>query len=274
VARKPAPPQRQIAKREVPQRPTPQKKQAGQWQTVQLTSARRDVVYIDETLRSPPVARRSREIFVAYPYSFPEDDYRGVFADLEKAFNVKFRYADEQITNRQILAKIENMILSAQFSLFDVTTWNANVALELGIAMGRDRDYYLLFDPTHARNPKGGELPADLGGIDRIQYRSYGQLREGITKLLAQEFGVRAQKERQEDPVLALRTLVMPVLEETPGLKIGEIADALNISTDLAKVVIRPMVAAGSLRTKGATRAMRYYVKPVKGKARKKVATA
>jgi hypothetical protein len=32
------------------------------------------------------------------------------------------------------------MIEEAEFSIFDVTTWNANVALELGVAMGKGLD--------------------------------------------------------------------------------------------------------------------------------------
>jgi hypothetical protein len=43
------------------------------------------------------------------------------------------------------------MMTDAAFSLFDTTLWNANVALELGIAYGRGLDYYIRFDPTKGR---------------------------------------------------------------------------------------------------------------------------
>lgn len=97
---------------------------------------------------------RPRTVFVAYPYALPRGDYRRPFTDLAKAFDVEFQFADERITNRQILDKIADMIVSARFNLFDVTRWNANVALELGIAIGGERPYYLLFNPSDPENPR------------------------------------------------------------------------------------------------------------------------
>ena len=205
-------------------------------------------------------ARRSRRIFVAYPYSIPKADYRRPFNDLAKAFDdVEFQFADERITNKQILDKITDMIQTARFSLFDITTWNANVALELGIAIGAGRDYYLLFDPTHADNPKGSEVPADLGGLDRIQYRSYAELEEGLTKLLAQEFGV--PRDEPADPVSDFRKMVPGLVQAEPGLKIGEIANELGIPIEIAQVVVYPLVASGELETTGVKRGTRYYIR-------------
>lgn len=204
-------------------------------------------------------APRPRRVFVAYPYILPKDDYRRPFNELGLAFNVEFQFADERITNKQILDKITDMIASARFSLFDITTWNANVALELGIATGQDRAYYLLFNPEHADNPKGQEVPADLGGLDRIQYRSYAELEDGLTKLLAQEFGV-PRKGDQADPVRDFRERVPEVLSTEPGLRVGEIADRLGITVELAQVVVRPLAAGGKLETTGARRGMRYYL--------------
>jgi hypothetical protein len=211
-----------------------------------------------DILNQPAPAARSRRIFVAYPYSLPKRDYRRPFTELQKAFDVEFQFADERITNRHILDKITEMIVTARFSLFDITTWNANVALELGIAMGRGRDYYLLFNPTH--DPDTGQVPADLGGLDRIEYKSFAGLEEGLTKLLAQEFGVTREPER-DDPVRHLREQVPGVLDAEPGLKIGEIADRLHIPVEVAKVVVRPLVASGELESTGVKKGMRYYLR-------------
>jgi hypothetical protein len=220
-------------------------------------------------------SRRSRRIFVAYPYVLPKADYRRPFNELAKAFGVEFAFADERITSSQILQKIIKMIVESRFSLFDVTTWNANVALELGIAMGRNRDYYLLFNPDHGKNPKGTAVPADLGGFDRIEYTSYAGLEEGLTRLLVQEFGLPREKQQRPDPVKDLRESVPAIVRANPGLKIGEIAEQLNVPVELAKVVVRPLVG-DELETTGQTRGTRYYLdgRAPQSSRKRKTATA
>jgi hypothetical protein len=79
------------------------------------------------------------------------------------------------------------MMERAEFSLFDVTHWNANVTLELGLAIGKRLDYYILWSPTEKHpNP-----PADLGGIDRIEYRDFAGLKDGLRRLMRQRFPSR-----------------------------------------------------------------------------------
>jgi hypothetical protein len=203
---------------------------------------------------------RSRRIFVAYPYAFPEQDYRRPFQALEKAFDVRFDYADQQISSSQILQKITAMIMEARFSLFDVTRWNPNVALELGIAMGANRDYYLLFNPTDALNPKAGDVASDLSGFERLHYRSYHELEERLTKLLIQEFGVPRTEATPDDPAAECRVRVPLMLAKQPGLKIGEIAQELNVTTEFARIIVDPLRTAGVLETTGVKKGTRYYL--------------
>jgi nucleoside 2-deoxyribosyltransferase len=92
--------------------------------------------------------KNSRSIFVAYPYEFSKDDYRGAFNEVAEEYEVEFTYADEQITSQQILEKVTRMIKESGFAIFDITNWNPNVALELGIATGLGEEYYVLFDDS------------------------------------------------------------------------------------------------------------------------------
>jgi len=223
----------------------------------------RGKIFTDHMVSIQPRARVSRgaserrTIFVAYPYSIPRDDYRRPFAELAKAFSVKFVFADEEITNKQILDKITGMIRTSRFSLFDITDWNANVSLELGVAVGLQKDYYLLFDPTRERR----EVPSDLGGIDRLQYRSYTELETVLSQLLIQQFGVPSQQRDRapSDQMAALRDAALEVVDRRSGPKMRQIADELGIPIELAKAVVRPMVEDGELETHGQTRGMRYY---------------
>src|SRR5262249_2489602 len=116
-----------------------------------------------------PVREQTRTVFVGYPYKLPKDDYRAVFADVGEEYRVSCGFGDDELTSEHILEKIAGMIAAADFSLFDITYWNPNVALELGIAYGRGLDFYILFDPTKEEE----EVLADLRGIDRIEYTSY-----------------------------------------------------------------------------------------------------
>src|SRR3954469_12426683 len=90
----------------------------------------------------------SRSIFVAYAYNiYDRRDYRGVFVQLEKAYGVKFIFADEKITNMHILQKIISYIKASDFSLFDISGWNPNVTLELGVALAMSENWYICFNP-------------------------------------------------------------------------------------------------------------------------------
>src|SRR5712675_2066735 len=133
------------------------------------------------------------KIFVAYPYAFKKADYRAPFKKVGKEYGVEFVYADQKITAIHILEKITEMMTDAEFSLFDITTWNANVALELGVAMGLSLDYYILFNPENEE----GDVPADLGGIDRLQWTSHTELQGELSRLMRQQFGAPPE-ERDE----------------------------------------------------------------------------
>jgi len=202
------------------------------------------------------------KLFVGYPYSLPAEDYRKPFSELEESFPVKFVFADAEITNKQLLDKVALMIQSARFSLFDVSGWNPNVTLELGIAVGQQRPYYLLFNPA---NSPGGQPPADLGGLDRIQYGSYAELGKGLAKLLLQEFGLPAEGREMASRLAELQDRVPEVVRREPGLMVGEVADRLEVPTEMAKIVVRPLVGT-DLRTPGKRKGTRYY--PLEGEAR------
>lgn len=200
-------------------------------------------------------------IFVAYPYSFSEADYRGAFKEVSEDFDVEFVFADERITNVHILEKITGMIREAEFSLFDITTWNPNVALELGVAVGAQLDYYILFKPGDEQ----GDVPADLGGIDRIQYQDYAALKAGLRKLMTQQFGSPEPQPTETggkeivEGMNALRDTIPRIVAAEPGLQIGGIASSLGVEVEMAQLLVKPLVGQ-DLITRGIKRGTRYYL--------------
>jgi len=204
----------------------------------------------------PNPARKPRQIFVAYSYRlYPKADYRRVFQDLAKAFKVDFVFADEKITNLHILQKIANYIRESRFGIYDISGWNPNVTLELGLAFGLNEKSFIAIDPSKTDI---NEVPSDLRGMDRIQYGSYTELQAGIERLVAQEFPVQPTHD-VENQLSQMRQQTVKMITDSEGLKIPDIAKLLGVSVDMAKVVVRPLVG-DKLRIEGATRGAKYYI--------------
>jgi hypothetical protein len=203
-------------------------------------------------------------IFVAYPYAFKKADYRAPFKKVAREYGVEFTYADQKITAIHILEKIIEMMEVAEFSLFDITTWNANVALELGVAMGRGFDYYILFNPENEE----GDVPADLGGIDRLQWTSHAELQGELSRLMRQQFGAPAQERDEKakargaqvtEHLEAIGKEIPDIVKREPGMAIGGIASSMGVPIDVAKSLVRPLVDSDKLKTEGVKRGMKYF---------------
>ena len=193
---------------------------------------------------------------MAYPYTiYDKVDYRRPFNDLAKALNVTFVFADEKITTLHILQKIADYIRSSRFGIYDISGWNANVTLELGLAYGLNEKAYIISNP---KQHQAGEVPADLRGIDRIQYTSFSELQTGLEKILTQEFPIQPTHD-VENQLTTLRNLAIDFIQANPeGLKITDIADLLGVTIDVAKVVVYPLVGK-NLRTEGVKKGTRYF---------------
>lgn len=204
----------------------------------------------------PSPARKPRQIFVAYSYKlYPKADYRRVYNELKQAFQVEFVFADEKITNLHILQKIANYIRESRFGIYDISGWNPNVTLELGLAFGLTEKSFIAIDPSKTDI---NEVPSDLRGMDRIQYGSYTELQTGLERLLAQEFPVQPTHD-VENQLAQLRAQTLKLISESEGLKIPDIANLLGVSIDMAKVVVRPLVG-DKLRIEGVKRGAKYYL--------------
>lgn len=205
---------------------------------------------------APAAVSQQRQIFVAYSYSlYDKASYRGVFQSLEKAYSVKFIFADEKITNMHILQKIVRYIQASDFSIFDISGWNPNVTLELGIAMRNSDKWYICFNPQHT---PVDEVPSDIKGIDRIQYETFETLEEKLTVLLEQQYP-RETRVPLEDYLERLRGEVLNLLQKSPGMKMQEIADVLGINVKMGQIIVFPMLGK-KLRVEGKTRGAKYFL--------------
>ena len=83
----------------------------------------------------------------------------------------RFYYADTTIRTRHLLALLSEHIKAADFCVFDISTWNPNVSLEIGLAQGLGKPYYILLNQKLSSG-----VPADIQGIQRIEYLNYNDL--------------------------------------------------------------------------------------------------
>lgn len=195
----------------------------------------------------------SRRVFVAYPWNLYEerDTYKSAFTQLEKALDVKFVFAEERVSTGHVLEKIIDMINDAAFGIYDVSSWNANVTLEYGVARGLNAKAYIAFNPTKT---DVGDVPSDVAGYDRLQYSSLAELSTQVSDLVAQVLGT---SKAQDDPLEGLGALLMAEIKRTPGRTVSQLAASTGLRLDLVKLLLQRTTSQWT--TKGATRGTKYY---------------
>ena len=163
------------------------------------------------------VRTRMPKIFVGHPFGgrFPVGRFRGIFKELP--FSVI--YGNTDLQTKHLLSIMKSNIAKSDFSFFDLSDWNPNVALELGLAEGlkrkAGRDYYILLNSR-----RSSDVPSDIRGLQRIEYTSYDfkaeaglgyflvqhvLSKEYLVKKLWREFSGRKNADKMR--VLALRIL-------------------------------------------------------------------
>lgn len=109
-------------------------------------------------------------VFVGCPYGRTFRPFRKALDEVP----FRFTYAIDYLDTQHLLTIMRRLIRRADFCLFDISTWNANVTLEAGLADASGARYYILCNSNHSK-----EVPSDFKGLQRIQYSSYRALGEG-----------------------------------------------------------------------------------------------
>jgi hypothetical protein len=102
-------------------------------------------------------------VFVGCPYS-KEFNFAAFKATLDR---IPFRwyYADTRLSTKHLLGILTSYIKAVDYCIFDISTWNPNVALEIGLAQGLGVQYYILLNRKLKKT-----VPADIQGLQRIEY--------------------------------------------------------------------------------------------------------
>lgn len=111
-------------------------------------------------------------VFVGCPYGgkFPFQAFKST---LER---IPFRwyYADTHLATKHLLGILTTYIKSVDYCIFDISLWNPNVALEIGLAEGLGVEYYILLNKKLSKG-----VPADIQGLQRIEYESPKGMKSG-----------------------------------------------------------------------------------------------
>ena len=197
---------------------------------------------------SPP------EVFVAYSYSlYPREVYRKPFTNIELTFGVRFTFADEKITNQHILEKVAEMIRRARVAIFDISDWNPNVTLELGFAQGAGKDWYIAINPE-----KKGDAPADLRGLDRIEYRNFDELEVQLGKVITGRFPPKVEP----DPLDTLGSRLLEVLKGGNTRDQSFLSKAIGADKRLTQFILNGLVGRGKVERVGWGRGTGYRLPP------------
>jgi hypothetical protein len=112
------------------------------------------------------VRTRLPDVFVGHPFAnnFSVKKFRGIFRSLP--FNVI--YGNTDLQTKHLLAIMKGNITKSDFSIFDLSDWNPNVALELGLSEGLKKkvgkDYYILLNTR-----RSGDVPSDIRGVAELR---------------------------------------------------------------------------------------------------------
>jgi hypothetical protein len=124
----------------------------------------------------------SPTVFVGCPYAGPFD-FRAFRETLER-LPIAWYYADTRLRSKHLLSNLTTYIKAVDYCIFDLSFWNPNVSLELGLAEGLGKDYYILVNRKESK-----DVPSDIKGIQRIEYSSIESLEtDGLLPSIARYF--------------------------------------------------------------------------------------
>jgi len=113
--------------------------------------------------------------FVAHQFTTSQKaDLRFAIESAFEGTGLKAYYADLDVKQGHILDKVKDMIFRMEFGIYDISNPKMpNVFIEYGIAVAAEK-------PRHLICQKGTNIPVNLEGLGRIDYKNYNHLVESL----------------------------------------------------------------------------------------------
>ena len=144
------------------------------------------------------------QFFVGHVFNTEQiDDFRWALREgLKLTVGVELWFSDEHPGAGFLLEKIKAGIDNASACFFDISIDSKpNVFIELGYALGQGKTCFILCR-------RGSNVPADLQGLERIEYSSYNELMKWLQANLGKMLHAHFSSRRiNKDIVLLLKRL-------------------------------------------------------------------
>lgn len=160
-------------------------------------------------------------VFLGYPFILKQT-HRDFIKQVCKKRGLGLKSAEDHFAAEGIWGQIQEDIDDAFFAIFDLTGYNHNVLLELGYAIGRNRDVIILLNVPKSKprlfgakdDPMDG-FPSDLQSIRRIQYVDRNELERKLLEVLD---GLLRQRHPDEQFWLLLKNFLRDGSQDTKSI--------------------------------------------------------
>jgi hypothetical protein len=132
--------------------------------------------------------------FFAFPYGF-EVDYRLTIKRACHDLDVIPVFGDEIRKSKALVDKICEAIEECELGFYDITGFNPNVMIEIGMSYCAERATFIMLNSachkqSQAVRIEGRDIPSDLEGQHRLEYSAPGELDAELRKTLRQALGI------------------------------------------------------------------------------------
>lgn len=187
------------------------------------------------------------KVFFAVPFKVFGDEHRLVARRACTDLGLTAVFGDDVRQADALIQKLCSAIEECRFGFYDITGFNPNVMIELGIAFSARKKVFLIYDEKrHANSPavKAGKepIPADLQGHERFPYGTIEDLDRELRQTMRHTmgFGQNSAHELKQKISRVLRGHPQPIRKIVEGLGAPQqdVEDALAAMRFEKRVVV------------------------------------
>jgi len=163
-----------------------------------------------------PIKIEPNLFFISEPYNKERKPREKAIKEAIKGY--PHIIADHKAMNIALTCKVCQQIQSAQFGIVDITGFNENVLIELGMLYGFNKPVVILV--KHSEKTKIN-VPSNIIGIEQIRYKDFDDLTKKLRNLLTSLFELWKKKGEylvNLKPILEAQIIQLELAIETKNL--------------------------------------------------------